>query len=285
MRRLKNATAIVTGASRGIGPFICESLGSRGVNLALVARSEAELRSQARRLQRHGIVAAPVPADLATASGVDVAVAGAARALGSVDILVNNAGLECLGSFHEIQPAALRAILRLNMEGTMQLTRLVLPSMLARGRGHIVTIASAAGAFGVPYQAVYASTKAALVTFMSSIRSEYRGTGVSASAVLPTLVVGAGMYERERLLAPAGERISWALTCRPREVARAVVRAIEQDRAEVTVNRFPLRPVLGLLALFPGAGGWLLRQMGVTDSFSRAADRRRCADTADTPRT
>jgi len=259
MDDLRGATAIVTGASRGIGPYISEVLGAQGVRLALFARSAEDLNAVAVRLGERGIEATPVPVDLTDDEAVLAALAVAKQTLGHIDILVNNAGLDALGAFHTLSPARIDEVLHLNLRIPMHLTRLVLGDMVARHRGHIVNVSSAAGTFGLPYQVVYAATKAALIAFTQSVRWEYRGAGVSASAVLPTLVVGTGMYERERALAPAGEGAPWVLTTTPERVAHAVVRAIERDLPEVVVNRVPLRPVLAALTLVPGSGGWLLR--------------------------
>jgi short-subunit dehydrogenase len=274
MRDLRGATAIVTGASRGIGPYICAALGEQGVKLALFARSKSELLRVAEQLRERGIAASAVPVDLADDAAIDEALSVVRQQLGHVDILVNNAGLEALGAFHTLPRERIDELLRVNVRVPMRLTSLLLAEMLAAHRGHIVNVASAAGHFGLPYQAIYAASKAALIAFTHAVRWENRGTGVSASAVIPTLVVGTGMYERERARAPLGERVPWIVTATPQRVARAVTRAIQRDSAEIVVNKVPLRPILAAMTLVPGSGGWLLRALGVTEIFRRAANRR-----------
>jgi short-subunit dehydrogenase len=274
MRHLRGATAIVTGASRGIGPDICSALGRRGVKLALIARSESALRTIADGLSAKGISAVPISANLGEDSSLMQALTLATRKLERIDLLVNNAAIEVLGPFHKLQADQIDEIVRVNVRAPMRLTLGVMSEMLAARRGHIVNVASAAGPFGLPYQAVYAATKAALIAFTKSIREEYRGTGVSASAVIPTFILGTGMYQRGLERAGVREHAPLVLTSTPWQVARAVVRAIEYDLPEVAVNRIPLRPILATIGLLPGMAGWLLRALGVTESMRRASERR-----------
>ncbi len=170
MRDLDGATAIVTGASRGVGPYIAHALGRRGVVLALIARSADELGAVATKLAGYRIDATPVVADLANDAGLERALSMARRALGRIDVVVNNAAVDALGPFHETGTERIDAVLRVNLRAALELARRVLPDMLAAGRGHIVNVASAAAAFGLPYEAVYAATKGALVAFTRSIR-------------------------------------------------------------------------------------------------------------------
>ncbi len=278
MRDLQGATALVTGASRGVGPHICAALAARGVAMALIARSAVQLEQVAAHLRQGGARATAVPADLGDGAEIDDVVGRARAALGRIDILVNNAGLDVLGAFHTLAPESIDEVMRVNVGGTMRLTRVVLADMRAAGRGHVVNIASAAGHFGLPYQAVYAASKAALLGFTRSIREECRGSGVSASAVVPTFVLGAGMYERRRVQAHLDRRAPWLLTTTPERVGRAVVRAIEGDRAEVLVNRVPLRPILAIVRLVPGGAAWFLRVFGVVAGLAEAAGAVRAGD-------
>jgi NADP-dependent 3-hydroxy acid dehydrogenase YdfG len=111
MFELRDATAIVTGASRGIGPHICAALGQRGVRLAVIARSSAELHAVAARLWQSGITATPIPADLTDDAALGDTLVAAKQALGHIDILVNNAGPDALGTSHTLLPARIDDVL------------------------------------------------------------------------------------------------------------------------------------------------------------------------------
>ncbi len=152
----------------------------------------------------------------------------------------------------------------------MILSRLVLPEMLERKRGHIVNISSLAGKSGPAYQEPYAATKAALVAFTSSLRATYRNTGVSASVIIPGFVE-AGIYAN--LKAKAGCSAPALMgTSKPETVARAVIRAIERDRPEIIVNPLPIRPLLAFIALFPRAGEWMSNRTGANEFFRKVVE-------------
>ena len=152
----------------------------------------------------------------------------------------------------------------------MILTRLVLPEMLNRKHGHIVNISSLAGKSGPAFQEAYAATKAGLGAFTSSLRATYRGSGVSASVVIPGFVE-AGIYAH--LKAQSGCSAPAMLgTSPPEAVARALIRAIERDIAELIVNPIPVRPLLALSALFPSLGEWIIEKIGSNDFFRQIVD-------------
>jgi short-subunit dehydrogenase len=146
----------------------------------------------------------------------------------------------------------------------------VLPEMLSRKRGHIVNISSLAGKSGPAFQEPYAATKAALIGFTSSLRGTYRGSGVSASAVVPGFVE-AGIYaqlkERSGMAAPA------LLVSRPEKVAQAVIKVIENDLPEIIINPLPVRPLLAFIALFPKVGEWLSDKTGANDFFRKVVEK------------
>ena len=149
----------------------------------------------------------------------------------------------------------------------MMLTRLLLPHLLKRGTGHIVSLSSLAGKSGPACQEPYAATKAALVGFTLSLRSTYHGTGVSASVITPGFVE-AGIYAR--IKSQSGCSAPPLLgACSPQKLCRGVLKAIRHDRPEVIINRYPVRPLLALSLLAPGLGEWLTRSLGVHDFFRR----------------
>src|SRR5438270_8808321 len=135
---------LVTGASRGIGPFIARSLAKAGYSLVLTGRSASELEALADDLRASGTTAVALPADLTVAEDVEALVRTAERDVSRVDVLVNNAGGDPPREFDDMTWAENAAIFQLNLIATMRLTHLLLPGMLARGRGNIVNTSSIA---------------------------------------------------------------------------------------------------------------------------------------------
>jgi short-subunit dehydrogenase len=269
MKELKGLKAVLTGASGGIGVFLTEALAAAGLDLFLVAYPGAGLAEVASHAHRQGVRATILAADLRDPASWERTAAQALRELGRVDLLVNNAGVEFSRAYHELSLGQLREITAVNLEAPMALTRLFLPGMLERGRGHVVNMASLAGKSGPAFQEPYAATKAALTAFTFALRASYRGTGVSASVVCPGFVE-AGIYTR--LKARSGAVAPALLAgCRPEKVAAAVLRAIRRDRPEIIVNRVPLRPALALATLSPSFGAWVTRVLGVNEFFRRVA--------------
>jgi short-subunit dehydrogenase len=149
---------------------------------------------------------------------------------GRIDILVNNAGVMPLGDFVSEDDAISRTTLDVNVWGLINGMRLVLPHMIERGRGHVVNVASMAGKLVVPGMAVYNASKFAAVGLSAAVREEYRDTGVSVTAVLPSAV-------RTRLASgvPLGHGMP---TVEAEDVARAIVGSVDSRRAEITVPRY-----------------------------------------------
>lgn len=177
---LAGRTAIVTGASRGIGAAIARRLAGSGARVALLARSEQVLRALAREV---GGDAVAVVADV---SHPDAA-ARALAALGvdAPDILVNNAGAFFVTPAHETSVDAFRDTLELNLTAPFAFVRAVLPAMRQRGAGHVVTIGSIADRVAFPGNAAYAASKFGLRAMHEVLRAELKGTGVRASLVSP----------------------------------------------------------------------------------------------------
>ena len=269
MKELRNKNAVLTGASRGIGPYIARALAEEGVNLALAARSALELEAVAAELAALGARAVAIPADVSDDAARRSLLQQAEAQLGPVDILVNNAGIEQVYSFAKQAPEEIARIINTNLVGSLLLTRQALPGMLERRRGHIVTIASLAGKRGMAYIATYSATKAGLIEWTGALRAELEGTGVSASVICPGFVADAGMFAGYGRKAPR-----LAGTVPPARVAQAVVRAIRNDRGEVIVSPSPIRPLLALNTAAPGLGAAIVRRMGVVRFFRAvAADR------------
>jgi short-subunit dehydrogenase len=266
--RLPGATALLTGASQGIGPFIGRALAAERVNLALAARSAGKLDEAAHELASLGVRCLAVPADVTSAADRDRLVDQVERALGPVDILVNNAGVEHGGRFVTRSPAEITQLVETNVLGPMLLARRVLPGMIARGRGHVINVASLAGKVGYPYAAVYGGTKAALIAWSNALRVELEGTGVSVTTVSPGYVKGAGMFAAHYLKPPRtlGETT-------PEAVAQAVVRALRDDLLEIDVSGRPFWPVQVAFAVAPRQTLAAFRRLGVFDYMRAMLDR------------
>lgn len=248
--------------------FMARALAACGVNLALSAHPGVDLGVLRDEIKRHGIKVLAFVNDLRNPAERRHLVHDVRDALGPIDILINNAGVEFTSTYHALSEEAIREVLAVNLEAPMMLSRLVLPEMLQRKRGHIVNISSLAGKSGPAFQEPYSATKAALIAFTSSLRATYRNSGVSASVIVPGFVE-AGIYSRlkEKTGCSAPALLG---TSSPQKVAAAVVRAIRKDLPEILVNPLPVRPLLAFNALFPRAGEWVLNKTGADDFFRRA---------------
>lgn len=250
---LKEATAVVTGGSRGIGPHIADALARRGARIALVARSEPGLDAAARTLHGSGARVITVAADVTSPKDRHAIIQTVEDQLGPVDVLVNNAGGDLQREFHNLSEQDIEGVLELNLTSAVILSRLVLPGMLARERGHIVNVSSMAGRTSFPLSEAYAAAKDGLIGFTRVLRGDYRPRGVSGSTLIlgPVRDTGVGQRTAEEVgfKPPAGP-----LTVSPARVAGAAVRAIVKDKAELTVMPGPSRMLRAIMDRFPGMG-------------------------------
>jgi short-subunit dehydrogenase len=256
--QLRGSTALVTGASAGIGLAIAQRLAQSGANLVLAARRPGPLEEAAASLRPLRIKAIVVPTDVSQLAALEALVARAMGELGKIDVLVNNAGIEAFSHYDALPPEQIAETVATNLTSALLLTRLVVPHMLKAGRGHIVNVASTAGKYGIPFGAAYGTTKAGLINFTQALRAEYRGRGVSASVICPGFTEQGGIYDRMREQSGRGSPFLIGTTTTDR-VAAAVVRAIERDKAELIVNWPPMRPIMSFAAAFPTLGGTLIR--------------------------
>jgi NADP-dependent 3-hydroxy acid dehydrogenase YdfG len=181
--RLAGRTALVTGASRGIGAAVARRLASEGARVALLARSEDALRRLAAEIGGEAIA---LPCDVRSADAVARAMETLLRLTdGGPDIVVNNAGAFLIAPAEETSVDAFRETLEVNLTAPFALVRAVLPAMRARGRGHVVTIGSIADRAIFPGNAAYAASKFGLRALHEVLRNELRGSGVRATLVSP----------------------------------------------------------------------------------------------------
>jgi short-subunit dehydrogenase len=268
MKDLRGSTAVVTGASRGIGVHIARALAREGVNLSLAARSVDELEAVRAEMEGLGVRAIATECDVTDADDRSRLLARTEAELGPVDVLVNNAGIEVVAHFETSDEADLCRTLDVNLVAAMLLTRAVVPGMLTRGRGHVVHIASGAGKVGVPYGVAYSTSKHGMVGMIHALRAEYHGRPVGFSAVCPGFVTDVGMYANWGVKAP---KIAGSAT--PEKVARVVVQCITKDKAEVIVNTPPVRPIVVLHNIAPRLTPALLKALGYSGVFAKVADR------------
>lgn len=178
-------TAVVTGASSGIGAVYADRLARRGHDLILVARRADRLTTLADRLRRDHKVAVRIEvADLADAADLD-RVAALLASDPAISILVNNAGVATLKPLALSTPAEAASMLALNIAALTRLTQAVLPGLIARDRGLIINIASVLGLHALPVSGVYSGTKAYVIHFSQALQQELAGTAVKLHLVLP----------------------------------------------------------------------------------------------------
>jgi uncharacterized protein len=180
-----DGAALITGASSGIGEQFARKLAHRGHNVVLVARRADRLEGLARQLGPLAVRAEVEAVDLGRPEEVRGLPARLAERGLEVDVLVNNAGFGAYGRFLERDLESQVGQIRVNAEALVTLTHLFLPAMVARGRGAIVNVASVAGLQPIPYEAVYAASKAFALSFTEALHVETRGSGVSVVAVSP----------------------------------------------------------------------------------------------------
>ena len=260
--------AVVTGASRGIGPLIAEQIARHGGHVVLTGRSAADLKTVTSGLAAASPDVSFIPADL-TQPGTAASLARAVEERhGGIDLLVNNAGGDPLREFHTITIEENLRTLQLNLVAPLALSHAALPGMLRRGRGHIVNISAMAGRVSFPYTEV----------FTRVLRADYHARGVSASVLILGAIRGAG--QGQRMLDQSGMKAS-SYMAPADSVARAVVKAVKKDRAELVVMPGPGRLIRALMDYFPGLGPAVNRAAGASTTMQKIIELREAqADTA-----
>lgn len=236
---LNGKHVVVTGGSGGIGAATAHEFAERGCRVLVVARSEDKLRTVADRMVGDHVVA-----DLSRSDDVDGLVERCLNALGHIDVWVNNAGVETSASFAATDRDEIRQVARLNFEAALLLTRDVLDHMLPRGAGHIVQMASVAGAVPFPGLAAYAGTKAGLTNFTETLRLELKNTEIGLTVVSPG-PVDTEMWERlERDDAPFAavglrrfKQVGFLPKLAAQDIAAATVAAVEANKRFVRMPR------------------------------------------------
>lgn len=223
-------TSLVTGASSGLGAEFARQVAGRGGDLVLVARSADRLTALADELRaRNRVTVTTLPADLSLADEVSRVAAHAAAA--EVHVLVNNAGVGTYGTFAALDTAREHAEVMVNTVAAVDLAHAVLPGMLARRSGGIITVASSIAFQPSPRQAVYGATKAFALAFSEAVWAETRGSGVRILALCPGPVATgylAGLGDQS-----ATSSIIYRRTADPADVVRAGLRGFDHDAMTV----------------------------------------------------
>jgi short-subunit dehydrogenase len=246
---LVSGSVLVTGATGGIGHAIARAFAARGASLMLTGRRAELLDGLAAEVGGRTIAA-----DLSSRGDLERLVADA----GAVDVLVANAALPASGELTQLTQEQIDRMLEVNLRAPIALARALAPGMVQRGHGHMVFISSLSGKAASPASSIYSATKFGLRGFALGLREDLRPQGVGVSVVLPGFISDAGMF------ADAGDvRLPPGVGTRtPEQVAAAVIRAIERDRAEIDVAPLPLRLGANFAGVAPQIAATASRLMG-----------------------
>ncbi|MEX1163112.1 MAG: SDR family oxidoreductase [Nitriliruptor sp.] len=234
MTKLAGAHAVITGGSEGIGLATARACLRRGTRVSVIARGPDKLAAVGR--------AEP---DIATASGdvtdpdaLQPAIAAVTEVHGACDVIIACAGGARPGYVEQLDADTFREQVELNYLGVVHTVQAVLPSMLERGRGHLVLVSSVAGLFGVFGYGAYAPAKYAVRGFGHTLDAELRHRGITVSIVYPPDTRTPGFEQENRTKPPETVRVSGAIEpVAPEQVAAAIVRGIERDRLTITADR------------------------------------------------
>jgi uncharacterized protein len=261
--RLAGARALVTGATGGIGGAIARAVHARGATVLLTGRRDELLDRLASDL---GERAETLAADLAERDGP----AGLAEAAGGVDVLIANAALPASGRIEDFSPEEIDRSIDVNLRAPIQLTRALLPAMLERGSGHVVLVSSLSGKVASPRSGLYSATKFGLRGFAAGLREDVEPLGIGVTVVFPGFVSDAGFFAESGAKLPR-----WVATRTPEQVAAAVVRGIEHERAEIDVAPLSLRVGTRISELLPVTAARVQRRLGSEQIADQLADAQR----------
>ncbi len=222
-------TALITGASRGIGKAIALELARQGVKrLLLVARDRQKLAEVATEIQALDIEVITLAIDLTKSVSINIAIAQAWRTYAPIHILVNCAGVAHQAPFLQSKQQKVEEEISLNITGMMTITRLIARRMAAQRQGIIVNVSSLMGKVAAPTMATYSATKFAIVGFTQALRTELAPYNVKAIALLPSLT--------DTDMAKGLKLFRWVMPMTSEEVAQALIRGIKKDSSEILVG-------------------------------------------------
>jgi short-subunit dehydrogenase len=259
--QLQGSTALVTGATGGIGQAIVRALHARGANVIASGRKRVVLEDLARQVD--GVE--PLVADLSDAAQVAALVFGR-----RIDVLVANAALPASGRLDSFSSEEIDRALDVNLRAPVQMARALVPGMIERGSGHLVFISSLSGKFASAGASVYNATKFGLRGFGFALNEELRGTGVGATTVFPGFIRDAGMF------ADAGVKLPRGVGTRtPDDVARAVIRGIDKNLPEIDVAPRSLSSGARMFGFAPRLVAGINRRLGADPLAEEIAEGQR----------
>jgi NADP-dependent 3-hydroxy acid dehydrogenase YdfG len=259
-KSLSGQVVMITGASSGFGADAARMFAREGCVVVLAARRLDRLTALALEIQNAGGRAFPVALDVVDQGKIDRTVQSLLDQFGRIDVLFNNAGLGRLDWLETLTPAQdIDTQLDVNLRGLIQVTRAVLPSMLARRSGHIINNSSVAGMIAAPMYTIYAATKYGVRGFTDALRREVAPFGIKVSGLYPgpavtefSLHSAGDRAIREKIKTPA-----W-LYMTSEYVARRTVGLVSRPRRTLVIPWW-FRPVIGFDTLFPGLVDWILK--------------------------
>ena len=258
---LAGQTALVTGASGGLGQAIARALAGRGARLVLTARRVEVLETLSEEVAGRALAC-----DLSDRAAVERLVADA----GPVDVLVANAGIPGSGRIESFSVEQIDRALEVNLRAPMILARLMCEGMAERGGGHIVFVSSLNGKAATAGASIYSATKFGLRGFAMGLREDLRTRGIGVSTVFPGFIRDAGMFHESGARLP-----SYIGTKTPEDVGRAVVTAIERDRSEIDVAPLGLRLGTAFAGLAPEVAATVQRRLGASELAKQFEDGQR----------
>lgn len=257
MRTIRGSKAMVTGAAAGIGRAIALALAREGADLFLVDIDAEGLDGVAREARREGVTVIAAIHDLAEPAQVSAAVRDLLAAWGGLNILINNAGLAYYGKTHEMTDAQWHRVMAVNLLTPIQLTRELLPVLLAAPEAHILNVCSLFGIAPWRKTAAYQTSKFGLVGFTAALRAEYHRDHFGVTALCPGFV-RTGLIEESRL-GDQGKPVPTLICTTSEKVAARAISAIRRNRGMVVVT--PAAQFYWRFArFFPRLTGWLLRE-------------------------
>ena len=226
---IQGKTALVTGASRGIGRAIAIELARQGVKrLLLVARDSVRLAEVATQIEVFGVEVVTLALDLSEVVEVNIAIAQAWRDHGPIDLLVNCAGVAHQAPFLNSRLSNVEAEISVNLIGMYTMTRLVARRMVAQGEGTIVNVSSLMGKVAAPTMATYSATKFAIVGFTQALRGELAAHNIRVIALLPSLTDTDMVRELQWF--------RWVVPMTAQKVAQALVTGLARDSPEILIG-------------------------------------------------
>lgn len=258
---LNGAVAVVTGASSGFGELTARLLAKGGASVVLAARRVERLEALAGEIEGRGGRALAVRCDVTEVADLQALRDRVDETFGRCDVLINNAGIPGGGRFEEVSLEQIEQVIRVNLLGVMLCTKVFLPMMLERPRGHIVNVASVAGRYATPGASVYTASKHGVVAFSEALYYELGPRGILVTSVNPGFAATEGF--------PQG-RLPSAIVMPAERVARAIVDVVRKDKApEVTIPR-ALGPWQAFRILTPPLYRWGVRQAAKKLGATRA---------------